>query len=247
MDIIKKPSPNFYSGRKSYKPEAIVIHIMEGSLAGTDSWFGNRQARVSAHYGVGKSGEVHQYVDEKNTAWHAGVITTPSWSLIKKAGNGLYINPNYYTIGIEHEGTVDTDWTDAMYESTSTLIAEISKRWNILVDRNHVIGHHEIYAVKACPGHKVDFNRLIALALEKCTPQTQPFTSKKVASPVNAAAKVWLNIRNTPDTKQKPLKVVQPGTRLIYTAFTEQGENIQGNSTWFLTSEGYWVWSGGVK
>lgn len=220
---------------------------MEGTLAGTDSWFGNRQARVSAHYGVGRTGEVHQYVDEKDTAWHAGVVTNPSWSGIKKAGNSLFINPNYYTIGIEHEGTIDTEWTDAMYESTSALIAEMSKRWNIPIDRNHIIGHHEIYSVKACPGHKVDFNRLISLALGKCVPQVQPIISKRVASPVNASAKVWLNIRVAPDTKQKPVKVLQPGTRLIYVAFTEQGENVQGNSTWLLTNEGHWAWSGGVK
>src|SRR6202034_4455546 len=105
----------------------------------------------------------HQFVEEQDTAWHAGGITAPSWRLIKKVGNSIYVNPNYYTIGIEHEGTVDTDWKDSMYESTSTLIAEISKRWNIPIDRNHIIGHHEIYAVKACPGHKVDFDKLIAL------------------------------------------------------------------------------------
>jgi N-acetylmuramoyl-L-alanine amidase len=247
MNIIKKTSPNFTYGRKKYLPQAIVIHIMEGSLAGTDSWFGNIQSKVSAHYGVGKNGEVHQYVDEKDTAWHAGVVTTPSWSLIKKVGDNSYINPNYYTVGIEHEGTVETDWTDAMYQSTSSLIAEISKRWNIPIDRNHILGHHEIYAVKACPGSKVDFTKLIALALEKSSTQTQQVVGKKVSTPVNTTAKVWMNIRSKPDTKQKPVKVVQPGTRLTYVGLTEQGENIHGNSVWLNTNEGYWVWSGGVK
>ena len=247
MNIIKKPSPNFYAGRKSYKPEAIVIHIMQGSLAGTDSWFGNRLSRVSAHYGVGRSGEVHQYVDETNAAWHAGVITRPSWSGIKKVGNGFFINPNYYTVGIEHEGTVDSEWTDAMYESTSTLIAEISKRWNIPIDRSHIIGHHEIYAVKACPGHKVDFNRLIALAAGKDAPKGEQIVPKKVFPAVNTVTKVPLNMRVVPDTTQPPVKTVQAGVALSYVGLTEQGENLQGTSTWYLTSDGQWFWSGGVK
>jgi len=247
MNIIKKSSPNFTLGRKTYLPEAIVIHIMEGSLAGTDSWFGNVQSKISAHYGVGRNGEIHQYVDEKDTAWHAGVISNPSWSLIKKVGSSSYINPNYYTVGIEHEGTVDTDWTDGMYQSTSSLIAEISKRWKIPIDRNHVIGHHEIYAVKACPGSKVDFNKLIAMALEKNAAKDLQIAGKKVSAPVNTTARVLLNVRSSPNTTQKPVKVVQPGTRLIYVALTEQGENIHGNSVWLNTNEGYWVWSGGVK
>ena len=247
MNIIQKPSPNFTEGRKKYQPIAIVIHIMEGTLAGTDSWFSNKQAKVSAHYGVGRSGEVHQFVDEKNTAWHAGRVTNPSWSLIKKAGNAVFINPNYYTVGIEHEGTVDTDWTDAMYESTSTLIAEISKRWNIPIDRNHIIGHHEIYAVKACPGHKVDFSKLISLAVNKSTTHAQTPVSKRLLAPISTVTKIALNVRIAPNTSQPPTKVLQTGSPITYVGLTEQGEYLQGNSIWFQTNDGGWLWSGGVK
>jgi len=170
MKIINVPSPNFSNGRKSYKPEAIVIHIMEGTLSDTDSWFQSPKSQVSAHYGIGKAGEVHQYVQEKDTAWHAGRVYAPSWSLIKHTGEGLYINPNYYTVGIEHEGYEDTDWTDEMYNTSAGLIKEISRRWSILLDRNHVIGHHEIYAKKSCPGNKVDISKLISLALGNFVP-----------------------------------------------------------------------------
>jgi len=104
MDIIKVPSPNFYRGRKIYKPEAIVIHIMLGTLYGTDSWFQSPVSKSSAHYGIGKTGEIHQYVDEKDAAYHAGRVNSPMWSLIKQTENGLYISPDFYTIGIEHEG-----------------------------------------------------------------------------------------------------------------------------------------------
>ena len=50
MNIIKKPSPNYSTGRLGYRPEAIVIHVMDGTLVGTDSWFANPQSAVSAHW-----------------------------------------------------------------------------------------------------------------------------------------------------------------------------------------------------
>jgi N-acetylmuramoyl-L-alanine amidase len=164
MNIVNIPSPNFFKGRKSYKPEAIVVHIMQGTLYGTDSWFQSPVSKTSAHYGIGKKGEVHQYVNENDAAFHVGRVNAPTWSLIKQADNGLYINPDYYTIGIEHEGDVNTDWTEEMYQTSANLIKAISLRWNIPVDRQHVIGHHEIYSLKKCPGNVVDINRLIALA-----------------------------------------------------------------------------------
>jgi len=166
MNIINKPSPNFYKGRRNYKPEAIVIHIMQGTLYGTDSWFQSPISKASAHYGIGKSGQVHQYVNENDTAYHIRRVNAPTWSLIKEADTGLYINPDYYTVGIEHEGDVNTEWTEEMYTASSYLIRAICLRWDIPVDRKHIIGHHEIYSLLKCPGNVVDINKLIALASE---------------------------------------------------------------------------------
>lgn len=164
MNIINVPSPNFYAGRKSYKPEAIVIHIMQGTLYGTDSWFQSTVSKASAHYGIGKAGQIHQYVNEKDTAYHAGRVNAPQWGLIRQNENGLYINPDYYTIGIEHEGDINTEWTSEMYEASSRLIRAISLRWNIPLDRKHIIGHNEIYSLKKCPGNVVNIHKLITLA-----------------------------------------------------------------------------------
>ncbi len=41
QNIVWKGSPNFWSGRQGHKPEGIVIHIMAGTLIGTDAWFNN--------------------------------------------------------------------------------------------------------------------------------------------------------------------------------------------------------------
>ncbi|HWO92013.1 MAG TPA: N-acetylmuramoyl-L-alanine amidase, partial [Methylomirabilota bacterium] len=65
-------SPNKESGRRGFRPEAIVVHIMDGTLLGTDARFANPGSKVSAHYGVGTNGQIHHYVAESDTAWHAG-------------------------------------------------------------------------------------------------------------------------------------------------------------------------------
>ena len=161
MNIIQKKSPNFWVGRKGYRPEAIVIHIMDGTLIGTDSWFTNPASQVSAHYGIGKNGEVHQYVQENDSAWHAGRVDAPVWKLTKPN-----INPNLYTIGIEHEGKPDDVWTDAMKQSSVAMIRDICQRWQIPIDRDHIIGHFEIYSKKPnCPAtNKRILDELVALA-----------------------------------------------------------------------------------
>lgn len=99
---------NFRKGRPAgFVPQAIVVHIIVGSLGSADSHFNDPQATVSAHYGVGKDGRIHQYVEEADTAYHAGIVVRPSWSLIKPG-----VNPNFYTIGIEHEGQPEDIWCD---------------------------------------------------------------------------------------------------------------------------------------
>src|SRR6266702_2738436 len=49
--------------------DSVVLHVMEGILDGTDSWFRNPQAQASAHFGVGTDGRVYQWVDTANKAW----------------------------------------------------------------------------------------------------------------------------------------------------------------------------------
>lgn len=85
--VIWKGSPNHYKGRHGYAITHITLHIMVGYLAGTDSTFTNQSSQASAHYGIGATGEIHQYVSE---------------------ANGSYSDANYMsnnsTISIEHEG-----------------------------------------------------------------------------------------------------------------------------------------------
>jgi len=157
-------SPNYgyprgTKGRKGYRPIAIVYHIMDGTLKGTDSWFRNPNAKASAHYGIGRNGEIHQYVKEEDAAWHAGAVRKPSWSLLK---DYPHVNPNLITIGIEHEGKPGEPFTEEMFQATLALTREIIKRWNIPVDDEHLIGHYRIDSVNRPndPGPTFPWERL---------------------------------------------------------------------------------------
>jgi N-acetylmuramoyl-L-alanine amidase len=146
-----KASPNYAEGRGTagYSVLAVVIHVSEGSLASCDSWFLNRASRVSAHYCVGRNGEIHQYVRETDTAWHAGRKHGVSAPLVLSMGK---VNPNLYTVGIEHEGYAESVWTDEQYEQSARLIASIAVRWQFPITADTVIPHRDIYSKKTCPG-----------------------------------------------------------------------------------------------
>lgn len=166
MNIIQKTTPNYVTGRKDFKPEIIVVHIMSGSLVGTDSWFADPASQVSAHYGVGFNGEIHQYVKEEDTAWTQGLkvppINKPLFKLYKEG-----YNPNLYCIGIENEGQDLSIVHEAQISSLVALIKDISTRWNIPIDRDHIIGHYEVDPVRKpnCPAtDKTILDRIVRQA-----------------------------------------------------------------------------------
>lgn len=109
------PSPNHFDGRSGHSPIALVIHTMGGSLVGTDSWFSQTASQVSAHYGVGLNGALHQYVKLEDGAWANGVLE-PGNHWMGPAG----VNPNLLTVGIETEdlGNGAQPVTEAEYFST---------------------------------------------------------------------------------------------------------------------------------
>lgn len=157
----RKITANYNKGRSELKPIAIVLHIMEGTLSGTDSWFRNPKSQASTHYGIGKNGEIWQWVSEYDMAYGNGRVAAPTWDLITGQ------NPNLYTISIEHEGFTGQPWTEAMYQADVFLIRQIAKRWSIPLDRDHIIGHREIYGKKPnCPGTGLDFKKLMAMLNE---------------------------------------------------------------------------------
>ncbi|MEW5851152.1 MAG: N-acetylmuramoyl-L-alanine amidase [Myxococcota bacterium] len=122
---------HYTSGRSGQDIDMVVIHTMQGSYSGSVSWFQNPDSAASAHYCINsEDGEITQMVRLENTAWHAGHGTT-----------------NRRSVGIEHEGYIADPgrwYTDVMYEKSAQLTRWLADRYNIPIDRQHIIGHREV-------------------------------------------------------------------------------------------------------
>ncbi len=131
---------NYTKGRKAgVAVDRVVIHITASRNdydKTVKNWFQNprqlmgkhkKRVRVSAHYVVGRGGEVVQTVAHGDTAHHA---------------NGA----NRRSIGIEHNATTTADHapTDAQYRSSAKLVAWLCAQLGIPADRTHVLGHSEV-------------------------------------------------------------------------------------------------------
>ncbi|AFL99778.1 negative regulator of beta-lactamase expression [Desulfitobacterium dehalogenans ATCC 51507] len=152
-------TPNFRSGRNGRKPLAIVDHITAGYYPSCLSWLQNPESQASAHYLVLRNGRILQLVEDKNTAWHAGIVNQPNWSLYDGT------NPNFYTIGIEHEGRPGDGLTEAQYQSTLWFHRELLAKYPaIKIDSDHIIGHYRIDSINRpnCPGTKFPWAKLFA-------------------------------------------------------------------------------------
>jgi len=109
-------SPN-YNSRGGTAVREVAIHTMQGSYAGSISWFQNSSAQVSAHYLIRSSdGQVTQMVRESQRAWHVG-------------------SHNSHSIGIEHEGYISNpDWyTTAMYNKSAAITRQACARYGGIV------------------------------------------------------------------------------------------------------------------
>lgn len=259
------PETNFHRGRPfGLRPEAIVVHIMDGSFAAGESVFRDPTTRKSAHYGISKIGEVHQYVDENDTAFHAGIVVNPTWALLKPR-----VNPNFYTIGVEHEGRPDDIWPDAQLSASAALIGQIAARWKIALDDLHVVRHHQIRASKTCPGNWLQIAAVlkrVSIAGEPSTvvPAKAPVvesgekaagvpTPSQPAVPVSSVANAMVvrttrkvNLRlGKPSTTAQVLRVIPPHIDIVVCKF-EIGEQVDGNANWYADVQGNYFWAGGT-
>lgn len=108
----------------------IVIHDTEIPYTTAINIFQNPLTYVSSHYIIRSSdGEVTQMVKNKNIALQAG-----NWWI------------NMHSIGIEHEGyAIDgaTWYTEFMYRSSARLTRWLAHKYDIPLDRAHIVGHDE--------------------------------------------------------------------------------------------------------
>jgi AmpD protein len=148
------PSPNFGARPAGICIDLIVMHSISlppGSYGGyqVQQLFTNQLdwnahpyfkqiegLEVSAHFYVGRNGDLWQFVSCDNRAWHAGASS--------HQGRG---NCNDFSIGIELEGLEGDTFEAAQYETLQTLLPCIAQQYPIA----HIAGHEHI-----APGRKKD-------------------------------------------------------------------------------------------
>jgi len=128
--IISMPAEQgFRQGRGKNQIQGIVLHSSDGTeksdvrtLRGNDP-----QHQVSAHYYVTRDGRIYQFVNDQDTAWHAGETIDNS-----RYGNSA-------TLGIEQEH-IDgkQDWPKAQVQASAALVASLRAKYNL--------GQDQIYA-----------------------------------------------------------------------------------------------------
>ena len=143
------PSPNYNQRPEQTEIQLIVIHnisLPPSQFGGgyIEQFFLNQLdwsihpyfqtiegMQVSTHLLILRTGEVLQFVNFNNRAWHAG----RSSYLAKKECND-------YSIGIELEGSDDTDFEAIQYERLTDVIVTLQASYP--KTQRHIAGHSDI-------------------------------------------------------------------------------------------------------
>ncbi|MGY3200237.1 N-acetylmuramoyl-L-alanine amidase [Streptomyces sp. TE5632] len=108
----------------------IVVHDTEGAWEGVLDMVRD-PTYVSWNYSLRSTdGHIAQHVKAKDITWHAG-----NW----------YVNAG--SIGLEHEGFLaepDAWYTEAMYRSSARLVRYLAEKYDIPLDRQHILGHDTV-------------------------------------------------------------------------------------------------------
>lgn len=129
--VLWKSSPN-QSSRNGVPIRRIVLHYTTVStIPGTISWFQNPASRVSAHYLVGRKGELIQFVSDDRKAWHAA-------------------GANSDTIGIENAAAPGQRLTEAQETKLVELLKWLTSEYKIPLSA--ITAHRFLGNNTSCPG-----------------------------------------------------------------------------------------------
>lgn len=146
MDALRVDLSPHRSSRKGVPIDLVVLHATAGAtLEGAVAWFKNPQSKVSAHYVIGKDGQVVEMVPLDLQAWHAGRCRM-------KIDGKIVRNINSRSIGIELvnlNNGVDP-YPPQQLNALKRVLAELKLRIPTL---RFLVGHKE---VAYPPGRKTD-------------------------------------------------------------------------------------------
>jgi AmpD protein len=133
-----------------------VIDFFMGRLDSTlHPFYGEIQVmRVSPHFFIERNGQIHQFVDTEDTAWHAGQSTFEGRE-----------NCNDFSIGIELEGDEHRPFEPEQYSALTRLCIAIMHRYP-RVGPERIVGHcHVAPGRKEDPGPHFDWEGFMAALL----------------------------------------------------------------------------------
>ena len=172
MKIIKKLVSN-YGSRNGQVIKGIILHVGEGNRNQIYSTFLNEEK--SSHYLVNMDGSVWQFVDEKNSAWHAGLKRNPVSHLV---ASNPGVSVNEITIGIETEGYASIEPTEELKKSLAELIEDICSRNFIEITNLNIEPHSSVRSDKSCPG-LLNSPRMVRMAQKIREDNNKPLTPEQ--------------------------------------------------------------------
>ena len=136
-DVSFTPSPNSSGMFEKGYPDTIVIHFTAGSnLASSVNVLTHPDSGVSAHFAVGRNGNIVQMLPTNQIAWHAGESHFEGRS-------GL----NQYSIGIELDNAGQLkERSDGTYESWFGKVYEKSEVFEVRNNNQYAIGYWHKYS-----------------------------------------------------------------------------------------------------
>ena len=171
------PSPNYNQRPEQTEIQLVVVHnisLPPSQFGGgyIEQFFQNqldwsqhpyfqtiKGMQVSAHLLILRSGEVLQFVNFNDRAWHAG----RSSYLAKKECND-------YSIGIELEGSDDLPFDETQYTVLAQVTAALQAAYPKILQ--HLAGHSDIApGRKTDPGSFFDWVKFRTLLQQHKTPQ----------------------------------------------------------------------------
>lgn len=159
-----EPSPNFND--RDLPVSMVVIHYTEM----TDKEVAlerlcDPESGVSAHYLIGKDGEVVQLVDEDKRAWHAGVAYWRGHKDVNSASIGIELDHPGHKYGY-------TEFPRVQIDALVPLLARIMKTHDI--PRANIVGHSDVAPMrKIDPGEFFPWERLAEYGLALPTPDAK--------------------------------------------------------------------------
>lgn len=147
FEFIFKPAHAFKRGR-TMKIKSIIVHSSDGRKAGDIATLTGNE--VSSHWYVTRAGEVFHFVDDEDTAFHAGRVRDPMFS-------------NSASVGIEQEHfdpdekkhRKGEDWPDVQIQTVANICAFLFQKHTL--SKGAIKSHAEVAFPKNRKVDPVDY------------------------------------------------------------------------------------------